>query len=268
MQIPLLRGREFTKSDNAGAAPVVLVNQEFVRRFLPKGNAIGQHITIYMGNGASQVRSEIVGIVGDVKDWFGQRNFNPQVYAAFLQSPSDDMTVVVRTKTAAASVAPGVRTAVWAVDKDQPLGTVMEMRQLIDARGAAGDRLLGELLGIFAGVALLLAAVGLYGIIAHGMTQRTHEIGIRMALGADRGTVLRLVIREGMMLASIGLVIGLAAAYLLPGLFRAAFGDFSVHPTWVFLIAPALLAGSTLLASYIPARKATTVDPLVALRYE
>jgi ABC-type antimicrobial peptide transport system permease subunit len=89
-----------------------------------------------------------------------------------------------------------------------------------------------------------------------------------MALGADRGTVLRLVIREGMMLASIGLVIGLAAAYLLPGLFRAAFGDFSVHPTWVFLIAPALLAGSTLLASYIPARKATTVDPLVALRYE
>lgn len=268
MQIPLLRGREFTRSDNAGAPPVALVNQEFVRRFLPRGNAIGQHITIYRGNGASLVRIRIVGIVGDVKDWFGEPNFNPQVYAAFLQSPSDDMTIVVRTKTAAASVAPGVRRAVWAVDNDQPVGTLMEMRQLIDARGAGGDRLIGELLGIFAGVALLLAAVGLYGIIAHGVTQRTHEIGIRIALGADRGTVLWLVIREGMVLASIGLVIGLATAYLLPGLFRAAFEGFSVHPTWVFLIAPASLVGSTLLASYIPARKATTVDPLVALRYE
>jgi putative ABC transport system permease protein len=268
MQIPLLRGREFAKSDNAGAPPVVLVNQEFVRRFLPKGDAIGQHITIYIGNGASQVRSEIVGIVGDVKDWFGQPSFNPQIYAAFLQSPSGDMTMVVRTKTAAVSVAPGLRKVVWAVDKDQPLGTVMEMRQLIEARGAGGDRLMGELLGIFAGGALLLAAVGLYGIIAHGVTQRTHEIGIRMALGADKGTVLRLVISEGMMLASIGLAIGLVAAYLLPGLFRAALEGFSVHPTWVFLIAPALLVGSALLASYIPARNATKVDPLVALRYE
>jgi putative ABC transport system permease protein len=267
MQIPLLRGRGFTKSDDEGAPLVMLVNQEFVRRFLPKGNALGQHITVYTGSRASLL-GEIVGIVGNVKDWFGQPNFSPQVYAAFLQAPSGDMTLVVRTRTTPAFVAPGVQNAVWAVDKDQPLGNVMDMGQLIEARGAGGDRLMGELLGIFAGLALLLAAVGLYGIIAHGVTQRTHEIGIRMALGADRATVLRLVISEGMMLAAIGLSIGLAAAYPLPWLFSAAFEGFSVHATWVLLIAPALLISSTLLASYIPARKATRVDPIIALRYE
>jgi putative ABC transport system permease protein len=268
MQVPLLRGREFTNSDNEGAPPVVLVNQEFVRRFLPKGDAIGQHITLYIGTGASQLRCEVVGIVGNVRDFFGQPNFNPQIYAAFLQVPSADMTLVVRTKTSPALVAPGVRNAVWAIDKDQPLGNVMEMGQLVEARGAGGDRLMGELLGIFAGLALLLAAVGLYGIIAHGVSQRTHEIGIRMALGANRGSVLRLVISEGMMLAAIGLAFGLAAAYPLPRLFNAAFEGFSVHSAWVFLIAPGLLISSTLLASYIPARKATGVDPIIALRYE
>jgi putative ABC transport system permease protein len=268
MQIPLLRGREFTESDNASAPPVVLVNHEFVRRFLPKGNAIGQHITIYSGSSASEVRCEIGGVVGNVKDWFGQPSFNPQIYAAFLQKPSGDMTLVARTKGAPTLVAPAVRNTVWAIDKDQPLGNVMEMRQLIDARGGGGDRLIGELLGIFAGMALLLAAVGLYGILAHGVTQRTHEIGIRMALGADRSTVVRLVISEGMVLAAIGLIFGVAAACLLPGLLKATFQGFTVHSTWVFLIVPALLVTATFLASYLPARRATKVDPIVALRYE
>jgi putative ABC transport system permease protein len=268
MQIPLLRGREFTNSDKEGAPPIVLVNQEFARRFLQKREPIGQHMTLYLGTQGQEFHCAIVGIVGNVKDWFGQPDFSPQVYAPFLQAPSPNMTLIVRTKANPASVAAGLRNAVWAVDKDQPLGNVMEMEQVIEARGAGGDRLIGKLLGIFAGLALLLAAVGLYGIISHGVSQRTHEIGVRMALGANRGTVLTFVIREGMMLATIGLVIGLAAAYPLSHLLKAALEEFSVHAMPVFVIAPALLISATFLASYLPARKATSVDPIMALRYE
>ena len=154
------------------------------------------------------------------------------------------------------------------MDRDQPLGNVMTMSQLIEARGEGGDRLMGELLGIFSGLALILAAVGLYGIIAHGVTQRTHEIGIRMALGAERAGVLRLVLGEGMRLAAFGLVIGSAFAYPLPRLFGAAFQGFSVHPSWIFVLAPALVAMAALVASYIPAWRASKIDPMVALRYE
>jgi putative ABC transport system permease protein len=178
------------------------------------------------------------------------------------------MTLVVRTKGDPAALASPVRATVWSVDKDQPLGSVMTMGQFIEARGEAGDRLMGELFGIFAGLALILAAVGIYGIIAHAVTQRTHEIGIRMALGAERGSVLRLVVGEGMKLAVFGLVIGLAMAYPLPRVFSAAFPGFSVHSSWIFLIALTLVAATGLLASYIPARRATKVDPMMALRYE
>ena len=131
-----------------------------------------------------------------------------------------------------------------------------------------GDRLMGELLGIFAALALILAAVGIYGIIAHGVTQRAHEMGIRMALGAERASVLRLVVGEGMRLTAFGLLIGFVFAYPLPRLFGAAFQGFSVHPSWIFVFAPALVAIAALLASYIPARRATKVNPMVALRYE
>ena len=127
---------------------------------------------------------------------------------------------------------------------------------------------MGELLGIFAGLALILAAVGIYGIIAHTVTQRTHEIGIRMALGARNPDVLRLVVGEGMKLAALGLAIGFVAAYPLPRLFGSALPGFSVHAGWIFAIVPALVAVVGLLASYIPARRAATVDPMVALRYE
>ena len=127
---------------------------------------------------------------------------------------------------------------------------------------------MGELLAIFAALALILAAVGIYGIIAHGVTQRSHEMGIRMALGAERATILRLVVGEGMRLAGFGLLIGLALAYPLPRLFATAFEGFSVHPAWIFVLAPTFVATAALLASYIPARRATKGDPMVALRYE
>jgi putative ABC transport system permease protein len=268
MEIPLLRGRTFTDLDNTSTSPVLLVNEAFARRFFPQGDAIGQHISLDTENGVSSPWREIVGVVGNVKDWFGQPGFDPQLYVPYAQAPSAGMTLAVRTKGDPAALASAVRATVWSVDKDQPLGNVMTMSQLIEARGEAGDRLMGELLGLFAGLALILAAVGIYGIIAHAVAQRTHEIGIRMALGAESGSVLRLVVGEGMKLAVLGLVIGLAMASPLPRVFGAAFLGFSVHSSWIFLIAPTLVAVAGLLASYIPARRATKVDPMVALRYE
>ena len=209
-----------------------------------------------------------MGVVGNVKDFFGQPGFNPQVYVPYVQAPTAGMTLVVRTKGDPAGLASAVRAAVWSVDKDQPLGSVMTMRQLIEARGEAGDRLMGELLGILACLALILTAVGIYGIIAHGVTQRTHEMGIRMALGAGRGSVVRLIVGEGVRLAVFGLLIGLAFAVPLPRLFGAAFEGFSVHPSWIFVLAPVLVGVAALLASYIPARRAMKADPIITLRSE
>ena len=268
MEIPLARGRAFTNFDSQNAPPVALVNEAFAHRFFPKEDAVGQHISVETEKGVSSPWREIIGVVGNVKDWFGQPGFNPQLYVPYVQAPSAGMTLVVRTKGDPAALASAVRAAVWFVDKDQPLGNVMAMSQLIDARGEAGDRLMGELLGIFAGLALILAAVGIYGIIAHGVTQRAHEMGIRMALGAEKASVLRMVVGEGMRLTVFGLLIGLVFAYPLPRLFGAAFEGFAVHPSWIFVLAPGLVAIAALLASYIPARRATRVDPMVALRYE
>jgi putative ABC transport system permease protein len=268
MEIPLLRGRAFTELDNAGTSPVLLVNETFARRFFPSGDAIGQHLSLDMGNGVSSPRREVVGVVGNVKDWFGQPVFNPQIYVPYLQAPSAGMILVVRTKGDPAALASALRAAVWSVDRDQPLGNVATMTQFIAARGEGGDRLMGQLLGLFAGLALVLAAVGIHGIIAHGVAQRTHEIGIRMALGAEHGRVARLIVGEGMRLALWGLLIGLACAYPLPRLFGAVLEGFSVHPTWIFVLASALIATAALLASYIPARRAMKVEPVVALRHE
>jgi putative ABC transport system permease protein len=161
-----------------------------------------------------------------------------------------------------------LRRVVQAVDKDQPLDNVMTMAQVIDARGEAGDRLMGQLLGIFAGLALLLAVVGIYGIVAYNVTQRTHELGIRMALGAEQRDLLKLVLGEGTRLCAIGLVLGLGASLLLPRLLASAFTGFYVQATPVFLIVSVLMVLGSVLATYIPARRASKVDPMVALRYE
>ncbi len=268
MRIPLIRGRDFTASDNAGTPPVAMVNQAFVRRFLPKGSALGQHVGVYADGQTQPVWREIIGVAGDVKDWLGQAVDEPQIYVPYLQQPLAEMTFVARTHSDPAALASALRGAIWSVDKDQPVGDVMTMSQLVKATTGGGDKLMAGLLGVFAGVALLLSAVGIYGLVSYVVTQRTQEIGIRVALGANKRDVLRLVVGEGVRLAGIGLVIGLALALPLPHLLASMFQGLSFNQTPVFVIVPIVLAGVAFVASFVPARRAAKIDPMVALRNE
>ncbi len=268
LKIPLIQGREFTTSDNAGAPPVAMVNQAFVRRFLPKGGALGQHISLYNDGQTQPAWQEIIGVAGDVKDFLGQAVDEPQIYVPYLQQPAAEMTLVVRTRSDPDALASALRGAVWSVDKDQPVGDVMTMSELVKATTGGGDGLMAVILGVFAGLALILSAVGIYGLVSYFVTQRTPEIGIRVALGADKRDVSRLVVGEGARLAGIGLVIGFALALPLPRLLASMFQGLPLTQTPIFVIVPIVLAGAAFVASFVPARRAARIDPMVALRQE
>jgi predicted permease len=269
MHIPVLQGRTFTNSDDASSPPVVLVNHELARQFFPGNNPVGQHISIGSDSSRRTVWREIIGVVGNVDEWVGQTSGHPQMYASYLQFPTSRMSLAARSATAVSTLAPALRRAVWDIDKDQPVSSVMTMEQVMYSQGGgAGSLIIGELLGIFAGLALVLATVGIYGVISYLLLQRTHEIGIRLALGAAKRDILRLVMGEGARLALFGLLLGVVGAAAVPRALASAFLGFSVSPWLVFIIALALIAGATLGACYVPARRAARVDPLVALRYE
>jgi putative ABC transport system permease protein len=266
MSIPLLRGRQFELSDRAGASSVVIVNQTFVKRFLPAAEPIGTILRAYPAGAGAPDSRQIVGVVGDVIDRVGQSGDLSQMYVPFLQDPQSAMVVVARAGDSAA-LASAVRESVWVIDKDQPIGGINTMKEVL-ARKGGGDRLLGGLLGVFTALALGLAAIGIYGVVSHMVAQRTHEIGVRMALGAEKGNVFRLVVGGGVFLAGIGTVLGFLLALPIPRFLA------SVHPeSWarslaVLAIAPLLVIAAALLACYIPARRAMRVDPVVALRCE
>ena len=177
------------------------------------------------------------------------------------------MSVVVRAASAANSLAPGLREAVWSLDRDQPIGSVISMPDLL-ANEVAPDFIFSKLMTIFAALALMLAGIGIYGLVAFTVGQRSQEIGIRVALGAEKKNILRMVLLDGLKLAALGGAIGMLVAFFLPRLFEAAFYDFHVLGGWLFLIVPGLIGAVALLACYIPARRAARVDPMVALRYE
>jgi putative ABC transport system permease protein len=264
MKIPLMKGREFSLSDNTHSPVVAIVSQEFVRRFFPNADAIGQQIETEAGDNQ---RAQIVGIVGNVSTYIGQSEPHPQIYRCYLQIPYPNLTLIARSRLAASALAPMLREVVWTVDKDQPVGRIKTMNELA-ADNEGGDKLMVALMGIFAGLALILAAVGIYGLVAYSMSQRTREIGIRMALGAQRKDVLQLVLRQGGLLAGIGCALGLVLALPLPRVFAAMFQGFPLQGPLVAIVVTALIAVVSFLATYIPARRATKVDPTVALRYE
>ncbi|HEX2253774.1 MAG TPA: ABC transporter permease [Thermoanaerobaculia bacterium] len=268
--IPLSEGRDFTAADRDGAAPVAVVDQQLARTYWPEGSALGKRLRL-PGLGPAPEWRQVVGVVGslDIEGFVVAPE--PRVYLPFSQSPTPMVAVVATTEGDAAAAAQAVREAVWAVDSEQPVDDVRSMDRAL-AETIARPRLNATLFTVFAGIALLLAAVGVYGVMAYSVAQRTREIGLRMALGADRATVLAMVVRRGMVLAGAGLAAGLVLA-LLTGRLAARWVEdlaYGVSATDVatYLAVPLLLAGLVLVASWLPARRATRVDPQVALRHE
>ena len=270
MNIPLVNGRLFNwqdvPRDNTGRPLTVVINEAMARRFWPGEDAVGKRIKW----GASAVTDPwwtIVGVVGNVRHFRLDLEPRSEVYRPYLVNPLISPIVVVRTASNPATLAAAVRNEVRAIDKDIPLSNVSTMPQLI-SRSVAPRRFSMLLLAIFAAVALLLATVGIYGVMSYSVTQRTHEIGIRMALGAQASDVLKLVLRAGIGLALIGVAGGLIGAFALTRWMAALL--FGVTPTdaATFVIVPLCLIAVALLACFIPARRATKVNPLVALRYE
>jgi putative ABC transport system permease protein len=264
--IPLLHGRTFTEMDNATAPRVVLVNQEFVHRHLQGQNPIGRQIRLDV-SGATPDWSEIVGVVGNVKTYSEGTSDDPQVYEPFLQRPVSSFSLMVRASSDPNSLASALRNAVAQVDAELPLARVMSMPALIE-RQKGGDPFFVRVLGSFAILALVLAAIGIYGLVAYSVGQRTHEIGIRMALGAKSRDVQRMILWEGMKMTALGATVGLAMALPLPKTFDAMFYGLHLREPRLYFIVPTAIFLVAMLATYIPARRATRVDPMVALRYE
>jgi putative ABC transport system permease protein len=267
MKIPLVRGRYFTEQDTADAPGVIIIDETLARRFFSDEDPIGKRMN-EAGSPTPRGYLTVVGVVGGVKHSSLDAEPKPAMYVSYLQSPWLDMTLTVRTSGAPAeNLAGAVRQEVWALDKDQPVARVATMKSLF-ARAVAPQRFQMLLVGLFAAVALLLSVVGIYGVMAYSVTQRTHEIGIRMALGAQRRDVFKLLMGQGMTQAFIGILLGLAGAFALTRLMSSLLYGVSATDPLTFAGVSLLLAAVALLACYVPARRAMRVDPMVALRYE
>lgn len=261
--ITLIKGRDFSDRDKSGAPAAAIINNELTRIYFPNEDPIGKRITF--DDGGSWM--SIVGIIDDVKQLGQDSTAKPEVYFPFSQMTSSSMSLVVRTSSSPASVVASIKDQIQQIDKDLPITDVKTMRQLL-AESVSGRRFNMLLLTIFGAVALILAAVGIYGVISYTVSQRTHEIGIRMALGADTRHVLKLVVGQGMWLALVGIAIGLGASFFLTGLMSSLlFGVTATDPV-TFVVISAVLTGVALAATLAPARRATKVDPMIALRYE
>jgi putative ABC transport system permease protein len=266
MNIPILKGRSFTEQDGPKTPSVIIVNEALSSRYWPNQDAVGKRLG-FEDDPGKQVWREIVGVVGNVKHKALETDAMPEIYFPYQQHPKNFMNLVVQTAADPAGMIPAIRSQVSSIDKNQPVSDIMTMNQRL-SKAVASSRFVMSLLGIFSVVALGLAAVGIYGVMSYLVTQRTQEIGVRMALGAQRRDVLKLVVRKGMALAIIGTAIGLGASLALTRLIRSLL--FEVTPTdWLtFVITSMVLLTVALLACYIPARRATKVDPLIALRHE
>ena len=285
MSIPLKAGRYFNEQDNrehlkgrdlsglsenqrAGmAVNAIVIDEEFARRYWPNQDAVGQRIRLGGADSSNPVLT-VIGVVGRVKmeSLSGGTDY-VQGYFCSQQLPFSGMTAVIKSRVEPSSLTAAVRAQVTALDPSQPIFNIRTMEQIRD-ESVATEKLNVMLLMIFAAVALVLALVGIYGVMSYAVTQRTHEIGIRLALGAQPGDVLRLVVGQGMMLTSAGIGIGLGLALALTWLMKALLFGTSATDPLTFTIVATVLAFVAFVACYVPARRAAKVDPLIALRYE
>ena len=269
--VKLAAGRKFTSLDDQDHPGVALVNESFVKHFFPNENPIGRRIRPgppgRIWDQQKLMSFEIVGIVRDVKLAGLDAPSEPAYYLPASQAPLDDMTLLVRTTIDPLSIVGAVRQAVWSVDPNQPLSDIKTLEKVVDD-SVAQRRLNMMLMALFGGLAMLLSAVGIYGLLSHAVTQRTQEMGIRMALGAQVGDVLKLVLRQGMTLALAGVAIGIAGAFALTRLIRGLLFGVQPNDAMTFVVVAGVLTIVALVACYLPARRATKVDPLIALRYE
>jgi len=264
MGIRLIRGRLFNQHDDARAPRVAIINETLARQFFPNEDPIGKRILVTNG---PDVWRQIVGIVGDIKQYGVDKETTSQTYEPYAQYPFRSLNVVLRTNDSGASLVGALRPAVYAVDKDQPVGTIQPLAEILGAT-IAKQRFAMLLLIVFSSVALVIAAVGIYGVMAYSVVQRTGEFGIRMALGAQRSDVLRLVLSYAGKLVSLGLVIGLGATFAASRLMGSMLFQTNVHDPLTFSLTTSLLAAVAIAACLLPARRATRVNPIEALRTE
>jgi putative ABC transport system permease protein len=268
--IRLVKGRVLTDRDVKGSPPVAVINQAMAARYFSDQDPIGQRVLIQEivpGSPAlgPEIAWEIVGVIANERTGSLDGTFRPGVYVSLEQSPSPFIGLVVRSGVEPESLQRSITQAVRELDKNQPVTDVRTLEQ-IKTESAAQNRLRTMLLGIFAGLALLLSAIGIYGVIAYMVVQRTHELGIRAALGADAGALLRMVVGNGMVLTAIGLALGLAGSLAVTRLLATLLFGVGARDPQTLGAAAAVLAAVAFLACYVPARRAAKLDPLIALR--
>ena len=262
MRIPLFSGRRFTDADDGQAPRVIIVNQALVRRYWPSENPLGKHIAVGRTPGA-----EIVGITGNAKNNGLALEAEPQIYLPFPQLPWGNMNLFVRTAAEPRSLVAAIRKEVAQIDPDQPINRVQTVSDVMDS-SRSQPRFTMILLAIFSGTALVLAVVGIYGVLAYSVAQRRQEMGIRMALGAHKADILRLVVGNGLLLTVLGIAIGLAGALAFTRVMSSLLYEVGARDFTTFAVTTGSFLVVALLASYLPARRATRVDPIQALRYE
>jgi putative ABC transport system permease protein len=263
MRIPILQGRSFSSQEGTRGGKVVLIDEQLARQFWPQGDAVGKHIK-YDGTGPQ----EIIGVVGNVRNYGSETLGRIKMYTPFGRGPLPSSTLAVRTAGVdATSLIPSIKGEVQAINASVPMNEIATLEDRL-GRHISPRRFITWLLGLFAAVALVLAAIGIYGVMSYSVTERTHEIGVRRALGAQDHDVVKLVVRRGLALTLIGAAIGLAASLALSRvLANLLFGVSAIDPV-TFTGVAVLLVAVALLACYVPARRAMKVDPMVALRYE
>jgi putative ABC transport system permease protein len=265
MGIPLVRGRLFDESYHAGSRQVLIISNEVARRYFPNENPIGKYVRTGWGMGGKKFGGEVIGVVGDVRQFALDRGMTPHLYMAYQQWPLNEYDVVIRSSAPFAAVIDAARLALRQLDPEIPMNDAKPLSRLVDA-SLGPRRFYLTLLTAFASIAMALALVGIYGVVAYGVQQRRREIGVRLALGASRQRVLRMVLSEGLALAATGVAIGIVASFWLTRLLETLLFNVGAHDVVAFALAPAALIGAAVLACVLPARSAASVNPVETIR--